>query len=333
MSGETAAIQRVASKISNEIFSIFKWHRPAREDMNWNCCQDSHAKKTHPSDVVFYYQDPYEEEMVYFNTDLKSYAKGSLHKNAVEVALKSLVLATECANTSDEWNRKYVYDDSLGYNVRGLLFIYNHDNLYDNEFYETITKRLDLDTINLPPNVKIHILDPYKISNLINISSDIKNLIGSGKLPTPDCFEYYHPDLSLTRIKHPINEKTPATIELLTSPYIIIKHKSFSWMGDDRAEGYVVYYNQPGSSPDEFVYFFDMLSAYQILTEGKPIIIRQCHINSEQDAIHHFEKAKKRYSSNWLLGEDERLFKKMKFEKVDKIIVNSNFEAIGMEQR
>ena len=65
MGGETSAIQRVAGKISDDIFSVFKWDRAARADMNWDCCQEAHSKKTHPSDVVFFYIDPYEEEMVY----------------------------------------------------------------------------------------------------------------------------------------------------------------------------------------------------------------------------------------------------------------------------
>lgn len=140
MGGETSAIQRVAGKISEDIFSVFKWNSAAREDMNWDCCQEAHSKKTHPSDVVFYYIDPYEEEMVYLNTDLKSYAEGTIGKKIVEGALTSLALATECANVSEEWRMKYVHEESLGYNVRGLLFLYNHDNLYDKDFYENITK-------------------------------------------------------------------------------------------------------------------------------------------------------------------------------------------------
>ncbi|HDL8254819.1 TPA: hypothetical protein PXQ68_004589, partial [Yersinia enterocolitica] len=239
MGGETSAIQRVASKISDEIFSIFKWERAKREDMNWDCCLEAHSKKTHPSDIVFYYIDPYEEELVYLNTDLKSYAEGSIGKKLVESSLSSLALSAECANVSDQWRTKYVIDDSKGYNVRGLLFLYNHDNLYDKDFYKNVTNKLNFTDIKCPNNIKLHLLDPYKISDIINISSDIKNLIGSGELPSPDLFAYYYPDLDLTRIKHPINESTAATIEMLTSPYIIIKHESFKWMKDDKESGYV----------------------------------------------------------------------------------------------
>ncbi len=34
MGGETSAIQRVAGKISDDIFSVFKWDRAARESAN-----------------------------------------------------------------------------------------------------------------------------------------------------------------------------------------------------------------------------------------------------------------------------------------------------------
>ncbi|EMI5489363.1 hypothetical protein REJ26_000421 [Providencia stuartii] len=333
MGGETSAIQRVANKVSDEIFDVFKWKRSLREDMNWTCCLEGHAKKTHPSDVVFHYIDPYEEEAVYLNTDLKSYAKGTIDKASVEVALTSLALAVECANSSDEWRTKYVVDESYGYNVRGLLFLYNHDNLYDKDFYSAVTSKLDLNKIKNSKNTKIHFLDPYKISDIINISNDLKTLIGSGQLPPPDLFSFYYPDMDLTRIKHPINKNTVATIELLTSPYIIIKHESFKWINTRKESGYTIYYNQPGDSQDEFVYFLDMLSKYQILTENKLINIRIAHMNACENALHHFEKAKKKYSYNWLSGEEERIFSNVKIEFINKTIMNFNLESIGMEQR
>lgn len=333
MGGETSAIQRVASKITQDIFKVFKWQRAESQDMNWNCELQNHDKKTHPSDVVFYYLDPYEEELVYFNTDLKSYADGTIGKSIVEGAISSLALATECANISTQWRTRYIRDESLGFNVRGLLFLYNHDNLYDKDFYSNVMKKIDPETIKCPPNIKLHILDPYIISDMINISSDIKMLIGSGELPQPDRFHYYYPDLSLTRIKHPVNDKTAATIEMLSSPYVILKYSDFTWMDEKKDGGYVIYYNQAGNNIDEFVYFLDMLSNYQILTEVKKLHIRHCHINPHPDAIHHFEKAKKKYSSHWLLGESERLFSKVSFDKVATVVIQYSLEAIGMEQR
>lgn len=76
---------------------------------------------------------------------------------------------------------KYVYDDFLGYNVRGLLFLYNYDNLYDKDFYENIMKKLDYLFINCFLNIKLYLFDFYKILDLINIFFDIIKLIGLGK--------------------------------------------------------------------------------------------------------------------------------------------------------
>ncbi|MGP0916848.1 hypothetical protein ACJ8PD_28265, partial [Serratia sp. CY70267] len=322
MGGEMAAIQRTASKVSNDIFSVFKWRRAAREDMNYNCCSESHQKATHPSDVVFYYVDPYEEDFVYLNTDLKSYGQGSIKKGTVESALTSLSLAVECANTSDEWLNKYVDDDSQGYNVRGLLFLYNHDHLYDKDFYQDVMKKVDMAKVKCAPNTKIHMLNPYQISDVVNIAYDIKAQIGSGFLPHPDNFLYYYPDLNLTRIKHPINSDTAATIEMITSPYIIIKHDKFMWGKEEKEDGYVIYYNQPGASSEEFVYFFDMLSSFQILTQGKKIKIRMSYINPHEDAPHNFERAKRKYSAHWLMGEEDRLFGKMEFDLIANTVTN-----------
>ncbi|HDL8518520.1 TPA: hypothetical protein PXS10_001076, partial [Yersinia enterocolitica] len=257
MGGENSAIQRVASKISDEIFSVFKWKRTKREDMNWDCGLEHHNKKTHPSDVVFYYTDPYEEEIVYLNTDLKSYGEKSIAKGGVEGALQTLSLAVECANSSMVWRKKYLDDETLPYNVKGLLFLYNHDHLYHKDFYKDIMSKVDLSDFSFTENHKLYLLDPHKIADIINISFDITNLIGRGKLPNKKEFSYYYPDLSLTRLKHTIDNNTAATVELLTSPYIIIKHNQFEYDGEKKDDGYVIYYNQPGNNEDEFVYFFD----------------------------------------------------------------------------
>ncbi|WP_368869150.1 hypothetical protein [Proteus terrae] len=328
--GETAAIQCVANLITQKIFTVFKWKRALREDMNWPCETKAHEKETHPSDVVFYYTNPYEEEVVYLNTDLKSYGKNSIKKGGVESALISLSLAVECANSNEEWRKKYLEDDSLGFNVRGLLFLYNHDRLYDADFYNSIMKNVDISKLTLPIGQKIYLLDPFKIFDLINIAFDIKYLSGEGKLPHPDNYYFYYPDMSLTRLKHPLNKSTPATIEALTSSYLIIKYESFSYGEEIREEGYVIYYNQEGSSVDEFVYFFDMLSNFQILTENKKIDIRLVHAHPHIEAPQNFINAKKKYSSCWLLGEQERFFKKINMEMCETTIVNFNLEEIGM---
>lgn len=328
--GETAAIQRVANLITQKVFTMFKWQRATREDMNWPCDTEAHGKVTHPSDVVFFYTNPYEEEVVYLNTDLKSYGKTSIMKGTIEGALKTLSLAVDCANTNEAWRSKYLDDENLGFNVRGLLFLYNHDQLYDADFYSAIMKQVDTSQLTLPNNQKVYLLDPYKIHDIINIAFDMKYLTGEGNLPHPSKYHFFYPDMSLTRLKHPLSNKTPATIEALTSPYLIIKHESFTFGDESYDEGFIIYYNQAGNSIDEFVYFFDMLSNFQILNESKSIKIRLVHAHPNEDSQHNFSKAKKKYSSYWLHGEQERFFDKITMEICEKTIVNFNLEEIGM---
>lgn len=328
--GETAAIQQVANLITQKVFTMFKWQRSYREDMNWPCETEAHGKDTHPSDVVFYYTNPYEEEVVYLNTDLKSYGKNSIKKGGIEAALRSLSLAVDCANTNEPWRKKYLDDESVGFDVRGLLFLYNHDHLYDADFYSSIMKQVDLSQLKTPKGQKLYLLDPYKIYDIINIAFDMKYLTGEGCLPHPNKYHFFYPDMSLTRLKHPLNNKTPATIEALTSPYLIIKHDDYNYGDEHYEEGFVIYYNQAGNDIDEFVYFFDMLSNFQILNENKTIKIRLIHTHPNEDAPHNFILAKRKYSSFWLLGEQERFFEKITMEICEKTVVKFNLEEIGM---
>lgn len=330
MAGETQAIQQVADKISDDIFKIFKWNRADRKDMNWNCNLPYHNKHTHPSDVVFYYTNPYENEIVYLNTDLKSYSNESISKNSVELALNSLALAVECANCSDEWKLKYVDDESKPYSVKGMLFLYNHDHLFDRNFYEKIFKKLNFNEINIAKNSKIYLLDPNKINDLINIANDIITLRGQMRFPlNDDDYSFCYPDLFLTRITNPVNSKTAATLELLMSPYIIIKYNSF----DDENDGYIIYYNRSGSSVDEFVYFFDMLSNLQFLTERKTIRVRGCSSTRDPNAIHNFNKAKKKYENLVYGQENEKILSLITYENIKITVVDFDLEEIGMNIR
>lgn len=72
---ETGNIEELAKIVSGDIFKWFKWKVCALKDADWKCVIDSHKKNTHPSDVVYYYDDPYSGDVIYINTDLKSYKK------------------------------------------------------------------------------------------------------------------------------------------------------------------------------------------------------------------------------------------------------------------
>ena len=137
---ETVNIAEIAVKISKDIFKHFLWEIHPKRDDNFKCNNPEHLgdgkkpKETHPGDAVFFYDDPYLGKRIYLHTDLKSYAKDSITSTSLRKAFKSLCMTVECANESPEWRNKYSVDPSEPHEVRGMLFIHNHDNGYDKLF-------------------------------------------------------------------------------------------------------------------------------------------------------------------------------------------------------
>lgn len=76
---ETANISKVAEIISSEIFPCFGWTERGPRNENWKCVDATHHKVTHPSDIVFYYLEPYENTRTYINCDLKSYSDSTIN--------------------------------------------------------------------------------------------------------------------------------------------------------------------------------------------------------------------------------------------------------------
>jgi hypothetical protein len=76
---ETTNIAKMAEILSQDLFGDFLWQHTGPTNTNWPCEeQELHKAKTHPSDVVFYYDNPYRLSRTYVNCDLKSYARGSI---------------------------------------------------------------------------------------------------------------------------------------------------------------------------------------------------------------------------------------------------------------
>lgn len=141
---ETINIGEIAAKLSKDIFRYFLWEAHPKTDDNFGCSNVKHLgeggkpKITHPGDVVFMYRDPYLGKTIYLHTDLKSYASDSITSTKLRNAFKSMCLTIDCARGSDDWRAKYSVDESDAHEVRGLLFVHNHDNGYDKPFYEAI---------------------------------------------------------------------------------------------------------------------------------------------------------------------------------------------------
>jgi hypothetical protein len=212
---ETAKIAEIAEKASREVFSVFGWERRPPKDRNWECVTEQHNKETHPSDVVFSYDDPVEHSTVFFTTDLKSYAKPTISQDKVKVALKSLSMSAECAAKAAKWRDLYV-NMAQNYKVRGLLFVYNHDGEFDLDFGSWL-KDATSSSIKLRRPVKIHVIGPKEIRYLCTIANDIRCERGTERnLPDGDDCSFFYPDLVRVRVKS--NYCKAATIEVLSGP-------------------------------------------------------------------------------------------------------------------
>lgn len=350
MAGETSNIALMAEKISDDLFKWFRWEIVGTTNQNYPCHKDkTHhtSSQTHPCDVVFRYHDPYVNQHIYFNTDLKSYAKGSITSTAMRNALISLAETIDCAEGSPEWQEAYQYSFGSA-EVRGLLFVYNHDGDFDQNFYDVFNtvpatdkkkgkRGVDIDNIPLTRGHKIHIIEPRTINYLQSILSDIHKLAYDGYFPSGDDYQFYYPDLLL----HKVNgcpSTLPATIESLTGPYFIIKHGATFKYNDSMEKivtfdpGYIVYYNGEGRTDLEFIYIFDMLSKFQLLNEVSNIRIRTIHPNIHHDVRAIYKKAIETYIMDWGFDEYKRkIIESIAFDLVD--FVKPKFSATELGWR
>lgn len=294
---ETKNIGEIAEKISKDIFKHFFWDTHPKRDDNFNCTNSEHKgdggspKKTHPGDVVFYYSDPYLGKTIYLHTDLKSYATDSITNTKLRNAFKSLCITIECAKESSDWRTKYSVDNSESHEVRGMLFVHNYDHDYEKCFYEAIDK-ISLESLPVSPGSILHFLGPHDIQRLYSITNDMMRLKAEEELPKE--YTFYYPDQVMSH-RHGDVWMQPATIESLAGPYLIIKHGPL----ENLSAGYLIYYNRPGSTPDEFVYFLDTLSRYQMLESDQRIRIRITHTDAIDDLKSIFDIAKKKYAKAW----------------------------------
>ncbi|EKN8283106.1 hypothetical protein PY199_002884 [Vibrio cholerae] len=92
---------------------------------------------------------------------------------------------------------------------------------------------------------------------------------------------------------------------------MIIKHNAVKKWDEEKnravetyQQGYVIYYNQTGENPFEFIYLFDLLSNLQILrTKDDKIRIRVAHKNPFNDIRSNYEAAVAMYTTS--LGGDK----------------------------
>lgn len=315
---ETKNIGEMATLISDELLANFRWEKCKPQDVNWQCENDEHEKKTHPADVVFFYKDPYTNTKTYIHTDLKSFSESTLTNLELCPVLESLSMQVECAEISENWQSLFTESNS-DFNVHGLLFVYNHDNKYIKSLTSKF-KNLPSLNINTPKNSRLYVLDPNDIFWLNNISIHISKLIQ--KKTITEEYSFFYPQ---RKDQATSGTSISATIDLLKSPFIIIE--------DKKTNKVIIYYRPEGSEVDEFVYLIDYLRHHNLIEEGLDIHIYQL----EQDALApiNFENAKRK-CENILNIRDPKfldLLNKITHKKINSFTTEFSELEIGMDIR
>jgi hypothetical protein len=197
---ETINISKMAEKLSKEIFAEFLWQRTGSMNINWTCeDQEKHLVKTHPSDVVFFYDEPYSQSRTYINVDLKSYAKGTINANSVRSAIENLAKSISCAEKSEEWRDQFIHEH-ISPEICGMLFVYNHDGEYDKDFL-SLLGQVQADKLDIPIGSKIVVLGPQDIFWLNNVRHEIAYMRGgTSELPAREDCRFFYPHLVRKKI-------------------------------------------------------------------------------------------------------------------------------------
>ncbi|PYJ10657.1 MAG: hypothetical protein DMF06_05565 [Verrucomicrobia bacterium] len=297
---ETENIAAIGNIISDQIFDVFGWQSVGPRNLNWECVdQEAHQRKrvkTHPSDVVFTYSDPYGGFPLFLNTDLKSYARDSITAAAVQEALGALAYTVDCAAKAPRWADHYAAHKE-NWSVAGLLFIYNHDGGYHRDF-DVLLDQVKPGQVRLPPGKRIFVMGPTRIEYLNTIAHDISAQRGREKLPAKEKCGFYTPDLIGAKVR--TSKIGPATVEMLLGPWQVLHFDNTAAKGGRK--GWWIYYIGEGSSVDEFNFLLDYIFTYQLLGDEDVIDIRMPFGVTEAPAV--FDRAKRFYGEEfWPVGD------------------------------
>jgi hypothetical protein len=297
---ETTNIAKMAEKLSKELFAEFLWTRTGSTNLNWSCeDQLQHQAKTHPSDVVFHYEEPYSQARTYVNCDLKSYSKGSITTASIRSAIESLAKGLSCAEKSDEFRKNFIHGH-ITPEICGLLFVYNHDGEYDKEF-GSLLHQIRNEKLDIPSKSKIVVLGPQDVFWLNNVHHEIAYMRGGvNELPDREHCKYFYPHL-VRRKNVQLEHAKAATLEMLTAPWIIL---SYTNPKKQNAKGFVIFYRKRGESVEEFLYLIDYLMHYQVLVDGIDVFIKT--LDPHPNALAFFEKAKGQYVDEYEGGAETK---------------------------
>jgi hypothetical protein len=320
---ETDNIARMAEIVSNSLFARYFWKTTGGRNQNWPCEDKLHQpRKTHPSDVVFYYDEPYILRRTYVNCDLKSYKKTTITAGAVLSALGTLAESISCIELSDTWRKMYVHDGFTPA-IAGLLFIYNHDGEYDKNFDHILNQIRD-ERIRIPRGTQVAILGPKQIEWLDNIRYEMVYMRGCGELPAESLCRFEYPHL-VRKKKLQVQQARAATIDMLLGPWITLGYDAFG----DRKPGYVVFYAGHGECAEEFLYLIDYLMHYQMVRPGTDIKIRT--LDPDPNSAAYFKRAIDEYIANFKGGDEiTALLQATDYRQIEKVHRTFSEIYIGM---
>ena len=303
---ETSNITKIAELVSRDLFAPFHWQRNHITNCNWKCMHPETHKThfgTHPTDVVWYYDEPYEAKRTYIQADLKSYAVGSLSKSSILTSLKNLIMSVECAPDSAEWRRKYLVDDGIPFRVLGLLFLYNHDGQFDSDFSSLIADAFAGTPFPMNPETKIMIMGPNHIWDLYSIASNIKQL-GSETGEIIQAIPFY-PEGRIRQFRRlPEGSIPAATIDFLFSDVLLFKMKPVVFDGD--YQQLHVYYRGAGNTKEEFLHLFDSFFRYQTIDSATKIVIHHvAPTGASSKTAENFERARNELAAYHAVGRNK----------------------------
>lgn len=323
---ETINIGKMAEKLSRELFAEFLWQRMGPTNINWPCENEGqHKNKSHPSDVVFYYDEPYTQARTYVNCDLKSYAKGSITIGIIRSAIESLAKALSCAEKSEEFRTNFLHDH-ISPEICGLLFVYNHDGEYDRDF-SRLLDQIKNEKLDIPSQSKIVVLGPHDIFWLNNVHHEIAYMRGGAAvLPDRDYCKYFYPHL-VRRKNVQLDHAKASTLEMLTAPWIIL---SYTNPKKQNRKGFVIFYRKRGESIDEFLYLIDYLMHYQVLVQDTDIFLKT--LDAHPSAAAFFGKAKDLYVEEYKGGANIRdMLNSIQFTQMNSVLTRFSELQLGME--
>jgi hypothetical protein len=321
---ETVNISKMAEILSKNLFAEFLWQKMEPTNVNWPCEEKiAHKSLSHPSDIVFYYDEPYTQARTYINCDLKSYAKGSITTGAIRSAIENLARSVACAEKSDDFRAKFIHGN-ISPEIIGLLFVYNHDGEYDKDFNKLLDP-VRSDTLDIPSKSKIVVLGPGEIYWLNNIYCELVHMRGDGILPPKEHCKFFYPHLVRRKNVQPEHARA-ATLEMLTSPWVIL---SYTDPQKQNSKGFIIFYKRSGMSVDEFLYLIDYLMHYQMLTEDTKVFIKILDPDTNAAAL--FRKATDQYKEEYEGGiEIKNKLDAIEFEQINNVRTKFSELELGM---